>query len=78
MSDAINAGLPVSEIDAEADVTKSFDRLAAELAGIEAPITEDTSTATEGFFDKLLRPRPLTVGRPWRTQGIARTNHPTT
>jgi Flp pilus assembly CpaE family ATPase len=54
MSDAINAGLPVSEIDAEADVTKSFDRLASELAGIEAPITEEAHTG-KGFFDKLLR-----------------------
>ncbi len=54
MSDAINAGMPVSEIDAEADVTKSFDQLASELAGIEAPITED-ARAGKGFLDKFLR-----------------------
>ena len=54
MSDAINAGMPVSEIDAEADVTKSFDRLASELAGLEAPITEEAHTG-KGFFDKILR-----------------------
>lgn len=54
MSDAINAGMPVAEIDAEADVTKSFDQLASELAGIEAPVMDETK-AGKGFLDKFLR-----------------------
>jgi len=54
MSDAINAGMPVAEIDAEADVTKSFDQLAARLAGIEAPVM-DEEKAGKGFLDKFLR-----------------------
>lgn len=54
MSDAINAGMPVSEIDPEADVTKSFDQLASELAGIEVPVMEDEK-AGKGFLDKFLR-----------------------
>jgi pilus assembly protein CpaE len=54
MSDAINAGMPVAEIDPEADVTKSFDQLASELAGIEAPVMDETK-ATKGFLDKFLR-----------------------
>lgn len=54
MSDAINAGMPVAEIDPEADVTKSFDQLASELAGIEAPVMDETK-AGKGFLDKFLR-----------------------
>jgi pilus assembly protein CpaE len=54
MSDAINAGMPVADIDAEADVTRSYDELAAELAGTAAPVAEDAK-AGKGFFDKLLK-----------------------
>ncbi|MGH7725493.1 MAG: AAA family ATPase [Candidatus Eiseniibacteriota bacterium] len=54
MSDAINAGMPVAEIDTEADVTRSYDQLASALAGLEAPILEDEK-AGKGFFEKILR-----------------------
>jgi Flp pilus assembly CpaE family ATPase len=54
MSDAINSGMPVAEIDPESEVTKSFDQLASELAGIEVPVMEEEK-AGKGFLDKFLR-----------------------
>jgi pilus assembly protein CpaE len=54
MSDAINSGMPVAEIDPEAEVTKSFDQLASELAGIAVPVMEEEK-AGKGFLDKFLR-----------------------
>jgi len=54
MSDAINAGMPVAEIDPGAEVTKSFDQLASELAGLEAPVMDEVK-AGKGFLDKFLR-----------------------
>jgi pilus assembly protein CpaE len=52
MSDAINAGMPVAEIDSEADVTKSFDQLASDLAGVTVPVVEDAK-AGKGLFGKI-------------------------
>ena len=54
MSDAINAGMPVAEIDPVAEVTKSFDQLASELAGLETPVMDEVK-AGKGFLDKFLR-----------------------
>jgi pilus assembly protein CpaE len=54
MSDAINAGMPVAEIDAEAEVTRSFDALASDLAGVAAPV-EDEKKVEKGFLNKMFR-----------------------
>jgi len=53
MSDAINAGMPVAEIDAEAEVTKSFDQLASDLAGVTVPVGMEEAKATKGFLGKI-------------------------
>jgi pilus assembly protein CpaE len=55
MSDAINAGMPVAEIDPEAEVTRSYDQLAGELAGLEAHVVNDDAKANKGFLEKILR-----------------------
>jgi len=52
MSDAINAGMPVAEIDPEADVTKSFDQLASDLAGVAVPVMDDAKQG-KGFLGKI-------------------------
>ena len=52
MSDAINAGMPVAEIDPEADVTKSFDQLASDLAGVAVPVLDDAKQG-KGFLGKI-------------------------
>jgi pilus assembly protein CpaE len=54
MSDAINAGMPVAEIDAESEVTKSFDQLASDLAGVTAPV-EPEGKSEKGFLNKIFR-----------------------
>jgi pilus assembly protein CpaE len=54
MSDAINAGMPVAEIDAESEVTKSFDQLAGDLAGVTAPV-EQEAKVEKGFLNKIFR-----------------------
>jgi pilus assembly protein CpaE len=54
MSDAINAGMPVAEIDAEAEVTRSFDQLASDLAGVSVPVMDDANKG-KGFLDKIFR-----------------------
>jgi len=54
MSDAINAGMPVADIDVEAEVTKSFDSLASDLAGVAAPV-EDEQRVEKGFLNKIFR-----------------------
>jgi pilus assembly protein CpaE len=54
MSDAINAGMPVAEIDSEADVTRAFDQLASDLAGVTAPVMEETKQG-KGLLDKIFR-----------------------
>lgn len=54
MSDAINAGMPVAEIDPESEVTRSYDQLAGDLAGIETGVQEEEK-AGKGFFGKILR-----------------------
>jgi Flp pilus assembly CpaE family ATPase len=52
MSDAINAGMPVAEIDSEADVTRAFDQLASDLAGVTAPVMEETKQG-KGLLGKI-------------------------
>jgi pilus assembly protein CpaE len=54
MSDAINAGMPVAESDPDADVTRSFDQLASDLAGVEVPVMDDEK-AGKGLFGKIFR-----------------------
>ena len=54
MSDAINAGMPVADIDVESDVTRSFDSLASDLAGVAAPV-EDEKKVEKGFLNKMFR-----------------------
>jgi len=54
MSDAINAGMPVAEIDSESEVTKSFDQLAGDLAGVTAPVEPEGKTE-KGFLNKIFR-----------------------
>jgi pilus assembly protein CpaE len=55
MSDAINAGMPVAEIDAEAEVTRSYDQLASELAGIDVHAVSEDGKAGKGFMEKIFR-----------------------
>jgi pilus assembly protein CpaE len=55
MSDAINAGMPVAEIDAEAEVTRSYDQLAGELAGLDGNVMNEDAKASKGFLEKILR-----------------------
>ena len=54
MSDAINAGMPVAEIDSEADVTRAFDQLASDLAGVTVPVTDEPKPG-KGLLDKFFR-----------------------
>jgi septum formation inhibitor-activating ATPase MinD len=46
--------MPVAEIDSEADVTRAFDQLASDLAGVTAPVMEETKQG-KGLLDKIFR-----------------------